>query len=233
MMSKAPIRVIVAEDLDVLREHFCSILSKHEDIFVAGAASSGKMALQLMRTTGGDVVLMDIEMDAKHDGIIHAQHILEEFPETRIVFLTVHEDDETIFSAFETGAVDYVLKTRPEQEIVQRVRSAYEGMSQMHPEIANKIKSEFTRIRKNQENLFQATMILSQLTPSELEIIHLLYNDYKISEIAKQRQVEISTIKSQINVILKKFNKKRSKEVISLLRELNIIHLIHKVRGGL
>ncbi|MCJ8013106.1 response regulator transcription factor [Paenibacillus sp. KQZ6P-2] len=231
-MNKAPIQVIVAEDLDVLREHFCSILRGHEDIQIAGTAASGKMALQLMRTTRADVVLMDIEMDAKHDGIIHAKHILEEFPQTRIVFLTVHEDDETIFSAFETGAVDYVLKTRPDHEIVQRVRSAYEGISQMHPEITNKIKSEFTRIRKNQESLFQATMILSQLTPSELEIIHLLYSDYKISEIAKQRQVEISTIKSQINVILKKFNKKRSKEVISLLRELNIMHLIHKVRSG-
>ncbi|WP_136603767.1 response regulator transcription factor [Paenibacillus dokdonensis] len=230
-MNTAPIQVIVAEDLDVLREHFCSILSKHGDIRIAGQAASGKQALQLMRTIGADVLLMDIEMDAKHDGIIYAQHILEEFPHARIVFLTVHEDDETIFSAFETGAVDYVLKTRPDQEIVQRVRSAHEGMSQMHPEITNKIKSEFTRIRKNQENLFQATMILSQLTPSELEIIQLLYSGCKTSEIAKQRQVEISTIKSQINVILKKFNKKRSKEVISLLRELNIIHLIHKVRG--
>ncbi|MGN7358636.1 response regulator [Paenibacillus sp. SAF-054] len=230
-MKNTPIRVLVAEDLDVLREHFCSVLSKHEDISIVGQAASGKMALQLMRSILADVVLMDIEMDVRHDGIIHAQRILEEFPQTRIVFLTVHEDDETIFSAFETGAVDYVLKTRPDQEIVQRVRSAYEGVSHMHPEITNKIKSEFTRIRKNQENLFQATLILSQLTPSELEIIQLLYDDYKISEIARQRQVEISTIKSQINVILKKFNKKRSKEVISLLRELNIIHLIHQVRG--
>ncbi|GIP35526.1 response regulator transcription factor [Paenibacillus sp. J2TS4] len=235
---KETIRVIVAEDLDVLREHFCDLIRQEEDMEVIGEASSGKQLLQLLTGLSAssvpmpDIILMDIEMDMKHDGIVTAQQVLARDPEIKIIFLTVHEDDETVFNAFETGAVDYVLKTSSGEEIINSIRTAYAGIAQIRPEVANKIKNEFSRIRRNEESLLQATLILAQLTPTELEIVELLLKDMKTSEIARHRQVELSTIKSQINVILKKFNKKRSKEVTALLRDLNIQPLIRKVRGG-
>ncbi|NOV02806.1 response regulator [Paenibacillus sp. LMG 31457] len=229
----APIRIIVAEDLDVLREHFCELIDREEDLNVIGQASAGKEVLKLIAELGApDLILMDIEMEMRHDGIITAQKVLELHPQTRIVFLTVHEDDETVFSAFETGAVDYVLKTSSSEAIIQSIRSAHEGNVQVRPEFAYKIKNEFSRIRRNQESLLNSTLILSQMTPSELVILDLLLRDMKLTEIAKERQVELSTIKSQINVILKKFNKKRTKEVTTMLRELNVIPFIQKVRGG-
>ncbi|MEW9701402.1 response regulator [Paenibacillus sp. SI8] len=228
------IRIIVAEDLDVLREHFCTLIDDEDDLTMIGQASSGKDVLRLIAELGApDIILMDIEMDMKHDGIITAQKVLELYPNTRIIFLTVHEDDETVFSAFETGAVDYVLKTSSSEAIIGSIRSAYKGNVQVWPEFAYKIKNEFSRIRRNQETLLKATLILSQMTPSELAILDLLLKELKITEIAKQRQVELSTIKSQINVILKKFNKKRTKEVTALLRELNVTPFLQKARGGL
>lgn len=226
-----PIRVLIAEDLDVLREHFCSLVERQDDMEVVGQASSGRQVLQLLSEVSQmpDVILMDIEMDVKHDGIVTAGTILDDYPDIRIVFLTVHEDDETVFNAFETGAVDYVLKTSSPDEIVRSIRMAYEGISQIRPEIAYKIKNEFSRIRRNEESLLQATLLLAQMTPTELEILELLMKDMKTSDIARQRQVELSTIKSQINGILKKFNKKRTKEVTALLRDLNIQPLIRRV----
>lgn len=225
---------MIAEDLDVLREHFCSMIAGEDDLTVIGHAASGKEVLQLLNENEApDIILMDIEMDMKHDGIITAQKVLEKYPQIRIIFLTVHEDDETVFSAFETGAVDYVLKTSPREAIIQSIRSSYAGNVQVRPEFAYKIKNEFSRIRRNQETLLMATLILSQMTPSELSILDLLLKEMKISEIAKERQVELSTIKTQINMILKKFNKKRTKEVTAMLRELNITPFIHKARGGL
>lgn len=229
-----PIRVVVAEDLDVLREHFCSLIMQEADMALAGQANSGKSVLQLLERseTLPHVILMDIEMDVKHDGIITAQAILGRYPQIKIVFLTMHEDDETIFSAFETGAVDYVLKTNGAQVIINGIRSAYQGISQIRPEIAFKIKNEFARIRKTEEGLYKASVILSQLTPTEVEILDLMLKEMKVHEMARHRQVEVSTIKSQINMLLKKFKKKRSKEVVALLRELNATPLLNKVKQG-
>ncbi|CAH1193207.1 Oxygen regulatory protein NreC [Paenibacillus allorhizoplanae] len=230
-MSK-PIRVVIAEDLDVLREHFCELVAGEADMEVVGLATSGKLAVQLALEKAPDVILMDIEMEVKHAGIAAAQTVLEQSPQIRIVFLTMHEDDETVFNAFEIGAFDYVLKTSSSEEIVAAIRSAHQGISQIRPEIAYKVKNEFARIRKNQAILFDATLILSQLTPTESEILDLLMKEMKIGEIAKHRQVEMSTIKSQINVILKKFKKKRTKEVVALLRQLNVTPLLYKPRGA-
>ncbi|MCQ6561757.1 response regulator transcription factor [Paenibacillus mendelii] len=227
------IRIIVAEDLDVLREHFCKLIQHEEDLSVIGQAASGKEVLRLIAELGPpDIILMDIEMDVKHDGIMTAKKVLEQHPETRIIFLTVHEDEETVFSAFDTGAVDYVLKTSTSEAIVQSIRSAHSGLVQVRPEVAYKIKNEFSRIRRNQEALMAATLLLSQMTPSELAVLNLLLKDMKIAQIAKERQVEQSTIKTQINMILKKFDKKRTKEVTALLRELNVTSFIQSRLGG-
>ncbi|GAA4843296.1 response regulator transcription factor [Paenibacillus vulneris] len=226
-----PIRILVAEDLDVLREHFCELISRETDMTVVAHASSGKQVLQRLLEHQADIVVMDIEMDMKNDGILTAEKVLALYPHMKIIFLTVHEDDETVFNAFETGAVDYVLKTSSPEVIISSIRNSYDGIVQIRPEFSYKIKNEFSRIRRNEESLLKATIILSQMTPTELEILELLLKDMKIAEIAKHRQVELSTIKTQMNVILKKFNKKRSKEVTAMLRELNVQHLIHKVRG--
>lgn len=228
------IRIIVAEDLDVLREHFCKLIGNESDMSVIGQAASGKEVLQLISELGTpNIILMDIEMDVKHDGIMTAQKVLEQHPNIRIIFLTVHEDEETIFSAFDTGAVDYVLKTSSSEAIIQSIRSAHAGLVQVRPEVAYKIKNEFSRIRRNQEALMAATLLLSQMTPSELAVLDLLLKDMKIAQIAKERQVEQSTIKTQINMILKKFDKKRTKEVTALLRELNVTSFIEsRLRGG-
>jgi DNA-binding NarL/FixJ family response regulator len=227
-----PIRVLVAEDLDVLREHFAERIDRENDCQVVGQASSGAEAYALAGSLRPDVILMDIEMEVKHDGIHAAKKVLKEYPDIRIVFLTVHEDDETLFTAFEAGAVDYVLKTAPESDVLGSIRAAKRGESPIRPEIAHKIRTEFTRIRRNQSQMFDIVAIVSQLTPTELDIIGLLLQDQKIPQMAKARGVEVSTIKSQINGILKKFRKPRTKEVIRTIRELQIEHLFQQLKGG-
>lgn len=216
------IRVIVVEDMDLLRSHFCNILSKTQGIVLVGQASSGRQALQLIKEQPVDVVLMDIEMDFKHDGILTAKTIIAEYPKIRIVFLTIHEDDETVFKAFETGAVDYVLKSSSSVEIISSIKSAFYGNSPIRPEIAFKIRNEFSRIKKNEASIIEVMNTIAQLTPSQREIIALLLKGMRLSEVAKIRCVEESTIKSQVNDILKKFNKKRTKEVISIINDLRL-----------
>jgi DNA-binding NarL/FixJ family response regulator len=139
-----------------------------------------------------------------------------------VVFLTVHEDNETIFGAYEAGALDYVLKTASAPEIVESIRLAYQGRSPIRPEVATKIRSEFSRIRKSESHIMEAVNIISMFSQSKREIIQLLLEKKKIYEIARIRCVEISTIKSQINMILKKCHMKRTKNLVEQIEKLNL-----------
>lgn len=234
-MQKQPgsmiIRVLVVEDFDILNEHFRLMVDTAEDMELVGHAFSGKAACDMVERLKPDVVLMDIEMDFKHDGILAAKND-SDVSGRADHFLTVHEDDETVFSAFDSGAVDYVLKTAEEHEILDSIRMAYNGSSPIRPEIAYKIRNEFRRIRHNQESLLDSINVLSQLTPTEMEIIDLLLKHKKISEIAAERQVEMSTIKSQINILLKKFNKSRTKEIVNLINEMGAVPFFRQVNKG-
>lgn len=222
------IKVMIAEDIDILRENFAQIVDEQEDMEVVGTASSGQAIVQMVETVVPDVILMDIEMDKRHDGIEAADEILTYTQGVRVVFLTVHEDDETVFKAFEAGAVDYVIKSLPEEIIIQSIRQAYENQSIIRSEIAQKIRNEFTRLKKNEASLLLVIDIISKLTPSEFEIIRLLLLNMTVADIAKARFVTVSTIKSQINMLLKKFDRKRTKEILVLIRELKLTYFFEE-----
>lgn len=226
------IRVIVAEDLDLLREHFAATINRQPDLETVATASNGQQAIQLAKELTPDLILMDIEMDGKHDGINAAKQILAVNPAIKIVFLTVHEDDETVFNAFENGAVDYVFKSVSGEEIITAIRQAYRGSSPIRPEVASKIRNEFSRIRKHETDIIQSVYLISQLTTSERDILNLLLQGKRPAEIAASRQVELTTIKSQINLLLKKFNKKRTKEVVKLIKELNLNEIFYHFGNG-
>lgn len=225
------IKVMVAEDLDVLREHYSSIVKSQEDMELIGSVENGKKALELVERIEPNVILLDVEMEDRYDGITFAKKVMETHPQIRIVFLTVHEDDETVFSAFESGAVDYIVKNSSSINIIESIRNAYKNISVLSPEIAFKITTEFSKIRKNQKNIFENMNILSNLTPSEIEILSLLLRDKKVVEISQIRHVELSTTKSQMNQLLKKFNKKRNKEIIKLIKDLGIDKVLYQING--
>jgi DNA-binding NarL/FixJ family response regulator len=222
------IRVVVAEDLDILREHFISIINENNDLKTVGEASKGEQVFKILEGVSADVLLTDIEMEDRFDGIRTAEIAHRLYPNLRVVFLTVHEDNETIFGAYEAGAIDYVLKTASAMEIVESIRLAYQNRSPIRSEVANKIRSEFSRIRKNESNIMEAVNIISMFSQSEREIIRLLIDQKKISEIARIRCVEISTIKSQINMILKKCNMKRTKKLVELIENINLQDYFYK-----
>lgn len=220
-----PIKVLIAEDLDILRNYFCEAINKEEGLQVVADASSGKEAAEKAKTFKPDVILMDVEMASRNDGIEAAREILSIMPDIKIVFLTVHDDDETVFKAFESGGVDYVLKEADTAEMIQSIRLAYEGNSPIRPKIAAKIRNEFARIKKNESNIMSAVSIVAQLTPAEWEIIRLLMDGKHLSEIAALRHVEMSTIKTQVNIMLKKFNKKRTKDILKYINNMGLQNL--------
>ena len=143
--------------------------------------------------------------------------------------LTVHKDDNVIFAAFQTGIVDYVIKTEPDDVIVQAIFSAYEDASPIRPMIARKIRNEFQRIKELENSLLMVIKIISDLTPSELQVLQLLGEGKSRRQIAQARCVEQDTIKKQINSILRKFDKGSTKELVLMLKRLNLFEMIDKL----
>ena len=206
------IKVLIAEDVAPIRKRFAAVLKKCPAIEVVAEVGTGEEACKTARKLNPDVILMDIEMEAKDAGIRATGEILAEMPDIKIIILTVYEEDELVFSAFRLGACDYVLKNASNEEIVNAVTSAYRGQSPIRPEIADKIRSEFRRVKTYESSFLFMLNILSTLTPKELDTLYLLSTGYNKRQI---RCVEMSTVKSQVHSILKKFNKKKISEIIT------------------
>lgn len=215
MEGKEKIKVLIAEDVEPIRKRYAAVLRQSPDIEVVADVGTGEDACKAARDLVPDVILMDIEMEAKDAGIRATGEILAEMPSIKIIILTVYEEDELVFSAFRLGACDYVLKNASNEEIVNAVTSAYKGQSPIRPEIASKIRTEFQRVKTYESSFLFMLNILSTLTPKELDTLYLLSTGYNKRQICEMRCVEMSTVKSQVHSILKKFNKKKISEIIT------------------
>ena len=220
-----PIRVMVAEDLPLLREDFCDVVSSQSDMEVVGSAASGEEIVALAGTTPCDVILMDIEMETIDAGIRAAELITAKHPEIKIIFLTAHETDDMITSAMGTGAGEYVVKGCEEERLLEHIRRAHQGRAELEPKIQNTVMQEYARLRRSERSLIFFINNVAHLTPAEHELVKLLLQDKKVAEIARLRCVEVVTIKTQIKSLLSKFGCSRTKEIVKMIRQMNLEHL--------
>ncbi|WP_297211785.1 response regulator transcription factor [uncultured Flavonifractor sp.] len=219
------IRVMVAEDLPLLREDFCDVVSSQTDMEVVGCAATGEEIVALAAGTPCDVILMDIEMETVDAGIRAAELITARDPHVKILFLTAHETDDVITSAMGTGAVDYVVKGCEEEKLLEHIRRASQGRAELEPRIQNTVMQEYARLRRSERSLIFFINNVAHLTPAEHELVKLLLQDKKVAEIAKLRHVEVVTVKTQIKGLLNKFGCSRTKEIVKLIRQMSLEHL--------
>lgn len=221
------IKVLIAEDMEPIRKRYVKILNSAGDMEVCADVGSGEEAVKQQSLQNADVILMDIEMETADAGIRAAQKIFQKDRHVKIIILTVYEEDELIFTAFQMGVCDYILKNAQPEEIMQSIRDAYENRSPLRPEIASKILGEFKRVRSCENSFLLAVNIVTSLTSTELEILDLLIQHKTRAEICEIRHVEMSTIKSQIHEILKKFDLVSTGEVVSLIDRMGLYDLIY------
>lgn len=219
------IRVMIAEDFQILLEDMSEIINNQPDMEVVGVARSGGEIVELARSTSFDFILMDIEMENLTAGITATEIIRDENPSAQVIFMTAHETKEMILSAMGTGAIDYIVKGCPEEEVLFHIRSAHRGNPLMNSKVQEIILQEYKRLQKSEKSLFFFINNISNLTNTERVLIRMLLEGKKIKEIADERKVEIVTVKTQINGLLKKFGCSRSKEIVKLIKELNLAHL--------
>ena len=219
------IRIIVAEDVDVLREELVFRLNDQLDMEVVGEASTGAQAVLLAREREADVALLDIEMESIRAGIEAAARIHPEKPDMKIIYLTAHDSDDMILTAMATGAVDYFVKGNEDEALFSHIRMAYRGTPMMSGRAQGVVLREYSRLRRNEASLLYFVNTLSLLTPTERELIRYLLLGMNARQISEARVVELDTVKSQIHSIRNKFGCGRTKEIVNQIRALGLEYL--------
>lgn len=219
------IRIFIAEDFELLRDDLSETIEKQMDMCVVGTAASGREALDKLSRLECDVVLMDIEMEEMNAGILATERIRDIKPELKVIFLTAHEMDQMVITAMGAGAVDYIVKGIPDEDILHHIRAAYDGKALLDSKIQRIVMKEYTRARRSEQSLLYFVNNLSTLTAAERELIRLLLDEKKISEIAEIRCVELVTVKTQIKGLLRKFGCSRTKGIVKIIHDFNLEHL--------
>ena len=220
------IRVIIAEDLDILRRRLVKAINSTDDITVVGESDTGKGIVDIAESTKFDIAILDIEMETTEAGLYATNAILMDNPNAKIIMLTLHDSDDMVFSAIEKGAVDYVIKSENTDELIEHIRNVYAGKNNMDWRIQSKIQKEFRRLRKSENDLLFFIRNIAILTPAEKTLLKLLTDGYSIKEIAKLRFVEVTTVKTQISHILRKLNAKRTREIVIQIKEMHLEELL-------
>ncbi|WP_174496900.1 response regulator transcription factor [Salirhabdus euzebyi] len=189
------IKVLFADDHEMVRIGVSAYLSSQHDIDVVAEADDGGQAVKLALELKPDIILMDLVMK-EMDGIEATKQILQSWPEAKIIIVTSFLDDEKVYPALEAGATSYMLKTSKANEIADAIRATYQGQSILEPEVTGKIMSKMRQ--KPVEALHE------QLTEREKEILFLIAEGKTNQEIADQLFIALKTVKVHVSNILGK-----------------------------
>ncbi len=221
-MEQTKIKIVICDDMPFIAENFKNILSRQPDFEIAATALSGKECLEAVIAHKPDIVLMDIQMDVQDEGILTLEKIKQIAPETKIIMSTIHDEDEFILKSFVLGANGYLVKTEPVETMVSTIREVYKNNVSLNANIARKILTNCVSVQTEKQDISQLLDIVATLTITEYEILKMIYSGDSYRAIADKRFVEESTIRSQVNKILKKFDYKTMKQLIKHLKSLHI-----------
>jgi DNA-binding NarL/FixJ family response regulator len=201
-MSGAPVRVVIADDDDLMRAGLRAVLSSDETIEVVGEAGDGRAAVERSRALRPDVVLMDVRMPDL-DGIAATRELLATSVEAKVVILTTFEQDDYIFGALSAGASGFLLKrTRPE-ELIAAIHTIAAGDSLLSPSVTRRV---IDRMAEHPAPGAAWGERLSELTPREREVLALIARGLSNGEIAAALVIEESTVKTHVKRILMKLD---------------------------
>jgi DNA-binding NarL/FixJ family response regulator len=206
------IRVAIIEDNEAYRKALHALISRTSDMEVVFAASDCTGVRENVAFICPDVVIMDIEMPGK-SGIDCIGIVKEESPNTNIFMLTVFEDDDNIFKSIKAGAIGYMLKKDPPEQIVEAIRKIHKGESVMNGKIARKVLEFFARKEQVKQSINNYS-----LTNREKEILEMLMKGKSYKEIASVSFISIDTVFSHIRKIYSKLNVHSRAEIAARFR---------------
>jgi DNA-binding NarL/FixJ family response regulator len=211
------IRVLVADDQDLVRAGFRMILETQADIEVVGDAGDGVQAVAATRRLQPDLVLMDIRMP-NLDGLQATRQILAAGSGSRVLILTTFDLDDYVYQALAAGASGFLLKNAPPEQLISAVRVVAAGDALLSPSITRRVIERFTLLPPP-----GATDVLAGLTDREREVLRLVARGLSNAEIAAELFVSDATVKSHVAHLLAKLQLRDRVQAVVLAYESGLV----------
>lgn len=207
-MSDAGVRVVVVDDQHLIRESIAALLNLQPGIVVVGTAGDGIEALEVVKETRPDVVLMDVRMP-RMDGVTAAVELRLIAPTAKVLMLTTFDDEVYVRGAITGGAAGYLLKDRPADEIAAAIRTAHLGLAQFDP-------SALARLMQSSVSVVSTETGLSE---RERQVLVLLSGGATNREIARSLHLSEGTVKNHVSRILERLGVRHRTEAAVFARE--------------
>ena len=198
--DETPIRVMLVDDQELFRRGLDLVLRDEPDIEVVGEAGDGLAAIERAAELQPDVVMMDVRLPGV-GGIEAARRIRNAQPSTKVVMLTVSDDEEDLFGAIRAGVSGYLLKEISIDEVANAVRAVVQGQALVTPSMAAKLFSEFNVLSRRVDAQHGTT---PRLTDREVEVLRLVAKGMSNKEIATELVIAENTVKNHVRNILEK-----------------------------
>jgi DNA-binding NarL/FixJ family response regulator len=212
-----PIRVLIVDDHALFRRGLEMVLEQEPDIDVVGEASDGAEALTKAVDSTPDIVLLDVRMP-KRGGIDACTAIKDAVPSTKIIMLTISDEEADLYDAIKAGAMGYLLKEISIEEVASAIRAVHGGQSLISPSMASKLLNEFASMIKRGDERQQ--LPAPRLTDREMEVLRLVAKGMNNRDIAKELFISENTVKNHIRNILEKLQlHSRMEAVVYAVRE--------------
>lgn len=195
-------KVILADDHTIVRKGLRSLLDAERDMNVIGEAGDGREAIELVAQLKPHIVVMDIGMPLLN-GLEATRRILKKHPETKVLILTMHTNEEYVFEILRAGASGYIVKKAAPTELVAAIRAIREGESFLSPSISKKVIDEYVQ-RAGEEN--RGEDAFEFLTNREREVLQLIAEGHSTRGIAEKLFVSVKTVEAHRSNLLKKLD---------------------------
>lgn len=203
-------KIVIADDHAIVRSGFSMILNFQPDMEVIATAADGIEAYTAVAKNKPDILVMDLSMPPGESGLIATGKIKEDYPDTKILILTMHDDEEYLFHILKSGASGYVLKNAPDEELLLAIRTVHAGGTYIHPKMATSLVREFIKHDKSgsSEDPFEL------LSKRELEILPLIAKGYGNKEVAEKLFISVKTVEAHKAKIMEKLQLKSRPELV-------------------
>jgi DNA-binding NarL/FixJ family response regulator len=207
------VRVVVADDQDLVRAGLCGILDSADDVLVVGEAATGREAVSVVCTMHPDVVLMDVRMPDM-DGL-EATRVIVRDTNARVIVLTTFDLDEYIFTALEAGASGFLLKDTPARQLQEAVRVVASGDALLSPSVTRTVIDRLARDPGARPRRVNSR--LDGLTPREREILALVAAGLSNAEVAERLTISDGTVKTHVGHLLTKLDARDRIQLVILV----------------
>jgi DNA-binding NarL/FixJ family response regulator len=213
------VRVVIADDQELVRTGFRVILDSEPDIEVVGEAGDGHEAIELAGRLLPDIVLMDIRMP-RLDGLEATRRIVTDSEEgPRVLILTTFDVDEYVYEALRSGASGFLLKDGPAEQLLSAVRVVARGEALLAPQITRRLIAEFSRRLRPTARPER----LEVLTQRELDVLKLVARGLSNAEIAEELYVAETTVRTHVAHILTKLGLRDRVQAVVLVYEVGLV----------